>query len=52
MHPSRLSDDAIAEIHIMWDHRATIDRLAAMYHTTPEMIRKIIAMPRKEGKHN
>ena len=51
MHPSGLTDHAIAVIQQDWDNRVTIKSLAAYWQVSEDTIRKIIAMPRG-GKTN
>lgn len=49
MHPSGLSDQLVAEILRLWQDRTTIDSLAERFDITPDQVRKIIAVPRKEN---
>lgn len=49
MHHPGLSDEEVAEIQYLWDGRTTIARLAKWYRIDEQMVRRIIAAPRKEA---
>jgi len=47
-HPSGLDAETIEEIQNLWDDRITMGSLSQIYGIPVEMVRKIIAAPRKE----